>query len=233
MSTLRLLSYNVRSLRDDPAAVSRVIRACAPDVVCLQEAPRFARWRTKRADLARRSGLFVAAGERAAGLAIFTSLRARVLSTEHYLLSPVPRLHRRGLAVAVLDIAGAGRIVAACTHLDLDPGPRRRHAEELLALLARIRDVHEAPVVLAADVNEGRSGPTWTLLAERLQDCYAATPDGDRRTYSARAPQRTIDGIFADRRLRVISGGVPDLPDVDLTRASDHRPVLAEIALTC
>jgi endonuclease/exonuclease/phosphatase family metal-dependent hydrolase len=35
---VRVLSYNVRSMRDDRAALARVIRACAPDIVCVQEA---------------------------------------------------------------------------------------------------------------------------------------------------------------------------------------------------
>ena len=67
MSTLRLLSYNVRSLRDDPAAVARVMRAAEPDVAIVQEAPRFLRWRSSCAALARRAGLLWVSGGRAAG----------------------------------------------------------------------------------------------------------------------------------------------------------------------
>ncbi|MFD0632519.1 endonuclease/exonuclease/phosphatase family protein [Catenulispora yoronensis] len=37
--TVRVLSYNVRSLRDDRAALARVVRGCEPDVVCVQESP--------------------------------------------------------------------------------------------------------------------------------------------------------------------------------------------------
>ena len=44
MSELRVLSYNVRSLRDDPEALGRVIRSAQPHVVLVQEAPRFWRW---------------------------------------------------------------------------------------------------------------------------------------------------------------------------------------------
>src|SRR4051812_20005174 len=62
MAELRLLSYNVRSLRDDAVAVGAVIRACEPDVVAVQEAPRFLRWRSKRAAMARRCGMVVATG---------------------------------------------------------------------------------------------------------------------------------------------------------------------------
>jgi hypothetical protein len=45
-AVVRVLGYNIRSMRDDEDALARVIRACAPDVVLVQEAPRFFRWRT-------------------------------------------------------------------------------------------------------------------------------------------------------------------------------------------
>ena len=48
---VRVLSYNIRSMRDDTAALARVIRACAPDLVLVQEAPRFFRWRKAAARL--------------------------------------------------------------------------------------------------------------------------------------------------------------------------------------
>ena len=56
-AVIRVLSYNIRSMRDDRAALARVIRACAPDLVLVQEAPRFFRWRKRAARLARRTGL--------------------------------------------------------------------------------------------------------------------------------------------------------------------------------
>ena len=59
---LRVLSYNVRGLRDDRQALAEVVRAADPDVVCVQEAPRFLRWRSTCAALARTSGLVVVGG---------------------------------------------------------------------------------------------------------------------------------------------------------------------------
>ena len=85
MSELRLLSYNIHGLRDDVEAVSRVIRSLEPDVVCIQEAPRFMRWRSKRAAIARKAGLVVGTADKPAGLMLMTSLRARVLASR-----PVP-----------------------------------------------------------------------------------------------------------------------------------------------
>ena len=62
MTSLRVLTYNVRSMRDDRSALGRVISSAAPDVVLVQEAPRFARWRSLCAQLARMSGLVVVSG---------------------------------------------------------------------------------------------------------------------------------------------------------------------------
>ena len=58
---LRLMTWNVRSLRDDREAVIRVLEKAAPDVLFVQEAPRFLRAQSKLAALARQAGLVVAA----------------------------------------------------------------------------------------------------------------------------------------------------------------------------
>ena len=34
-AVIRVLSYNIRSMRDDTEALARVIRACAPDLSCI------------------------------------------------------------------------------------------------------------------------------------------------------------------------------------------------------
>src|SRR5881227_1066636 len=106
MSELRVLSYNVRALRDDAEAVSDVIRACAPDVVCVQEAPRFLRWRSKRAAIARKAGLVVATADRPGGLMVMTSLRMHVAATRFTLLTKTPQLHQRAVCVAELVADG-------------------------------------------------------------------------------------------------------------------------------
>src|ERR1700722_15875969 len=102
---LRVLSYNVRSLRDDAQAVSTVIRSCNPDVVCVQEAPRFLRWRSKCAALARESGLVVVTGGRPAGaMLLLAALQVRVLEVADVLLSRKRGLHQRGVALATLEL---------------------------------------------------------------------------------------------------------------------------------
>lgn len=224
---LRVLSYNVRSLRDDRRAVARTIRACAADVVCIQEAPRLLRWRSSCARLARESGLVAVTGGRTAGgTLLLCDLRLQVLRAGDVLLSKRPRLHQRGLAVGVFSVRGR-RVAVASVHLGLAEVERRRHVDEIFEQLAAFADV---PVVLAGDVNERPGEPAWAALTARLQDGYAVAPAGDGNTYSAASPHRRIDGIFVDRRLEVVSCGVPDRPDrLDLERGSDHRPLLAVV----
>jgi endonuclease/exonuclease/phosphatase family metal-dependent hydrolase len=221
---MRLLSYNVRSLRDDGAAVARVIRTAQPDVVCIQEAPRFLRWRSKCAELARSSGLVIVGGGRpAAANLLLSTLAVDVEATRDVLFTPDRALHRRGAALAVLRLGGV-RFAVAGTHLDLVEAPRLRHIAELDRALAGYAP--DVPTVIAGDVNDVPGSAAWQLLAQQRVD---ALPDGDGFTFSATDPRRRIDGVFADPGLRVVSAEVLDSPDV--TIASDHRPVLVELQL--
>jgi len=222
MSDIRLLSYNVRALRDDAEAVSAVIRALAPDVVCVQEAPRFMRWRSKRAAIARKAGMVVATADRTSGLMLMTSLRANVVSTHFTLLSKRPDLHQRAVCSAVLDIGGV-RWTIASVHLSLSPDERKAHLPELWAALEGQGD---GPLVVAGDVNEEPGGPVWAELGTRLVDAWAVTQTGSGFTFNASSPHKRIDGVFVDSSVEVLEcRAVDDVPGVRV--ASDHLPLLA------
>src|SRR5262245_4126798 len=224
---VRVMSYNVRSMRDDGSAPGRIIRACDPDVVCVQEAPRFFRWRSLCAELARRSGLVVVTGGRPAGaMLLLAGLRVRVLYTEDVLLRKRPGLHQRGLAMAVLEIQGA-RFGVASMHLSLDDDERAHQVPEVLSHVHRL-DATE--LVLAGDVNEQPHGLRWQGLVGDLTDAYIKAPWGGEFTVTAKSPNRRIDGIFVSAGVEVQRCGVPvHLPELD--RASDHLPVLADLRL--
>jgi len=226
--TLRLLSYNVRSMRDDRAALARVIRSAEPDVVCIQEAPRFLRWRSTCAALARTSGLVVVGGGRpAAANLVMSTLGVDVVKGVDVLFSKDPGLHQRGCALAVLRVRAATFAVAG-THLDVKDGPRLRHVGELHAAIATHVPA-DVPAIVAGDVNEGPGRPAWQALTEQGVDAFAAAGVGSGFTSSAAHPHQRIDGIFVDRRITVVSARVLDGPDVLM--ASDHRPLLAELSL--
>ncbi|HEY2044093.1 MAG TPA: endonuclease/exonuclease/phosphatase family protein [Jatrophihabitans sp.] len=233
MTTLRLLSYNIRSLRDDEAAVIRVIRAADPHVVCIQEAPRFLRWRSTAARIARKSGLVVVTGGRTAAANLMLSrLEVTVDATRDVLLSKDRRLHQRGIALARLQLAGAGFAVGG-VHLDVLEAPRLRHVAEIHAAVDDFVPP-ELPMILAGDMNDDPGSPLWQALEShgnsRWVDAWAAAPTGDGFTTSSqRTPLRRIDAVFVDPRLRVARTSVINSADVEI--ASDHRPVLAEIEL--
>ncbi|MEV8591867.1 endonuclease/exonuclease/phosphatase family protein [Streptomyces sp. NPDC052012] len=230
--TLRVLSYNIRSMRDDTDALARVIKACAPDLVLLQEAPRFFRWRKKLARLASDSDLVIlTGGATAAGPAILCSLRATVERTEDVLLPLTPGLHRRGFATAIVRFAGARVGVLSC-HLSLDGHERHEQAGMLLDRLAAMGVEH---AIAGGDLNERPTGRTFRRLAGDLQDCYATAPWGTEHTWTPADPYQRIDAIFATKNIDVLGCGVPlghpGVTEADLRAASDHLPVLAALRI--
>ncbi|MTE18683.1 endonuclease [Streptomyces sp. TRM43335] len=232
-AVVRVLSYNVRSLRDDVGALVRVVRACAPDVVCVQEAPRFFRWRKHAARFARAAGLVhVTGGATATGPMILTSLRAGVERTEDILLPRTPGLHRRGLATAVLRFGPSARLAVICCHLSLAEWERHEQAG---AVLKRLAEMGEGAAVVAGDLNDEPDGRAFRRLAAELRDGWATSPWGGENTSPARGPRKRIDAVLAGGAVEVLGCGVPaGLPGVteaDLRAATDHLPVLAALRI--
>lgn len=227
---VRVLSYNVRSLRDDVAALGRVIKACRPDVVCVQEAPRFFRWRKAAARLARSAGLvYVSGGATASGPMILSSLRAQVERTEDVLLPRTPGLHQRGFATAVLRWGRARLGVLSC-HLSIDDRERYEQGRLLLERLSALGVPH---AVVGGDFNDRPDGRTFGLLADDLQDGWATKPWGREHTTRLGDPLQRIDAVFATPGVEVLGCGVPmglaGVHEPDLRAATDHLPVLAAL----
>ncbi|AJC58961.1 MULTISPECIES: endonuclease/exonuclease/phosphatase family protein [Streptomyces] len=229
-AVVRVLSYNIRSMRDDQAALARVIRACAPDLVLVQEAPRFFRWRKAAERLARASGLvYVTGGAGTAGPMILAHLRAHVERTEDVLLPRTPGLHQRGLATAVLRFAGA-RLGAVSCHLSLDA--RERYGQAGL-LLERVAGLGVPHTVVGGDLNDRPDGRSFRRIAGLLRDGWAAEPWGGEHTSTPHRPRQRIDAVFTTDGVEVLGCGVPrglpGLRTADLLAASDHLPVLAAL----
>jgi endonuclease/exonuclease/phosphatase family metal-dependent hydrolase len=235
VAQLRLLSYNIRSMRDDTAALARVIRACAPDVLCVQEAPRFFRWRQHAARLGRATGLTYVTGgaPTGCGTMIMSTLRPVVERTEDVTLPLTLGQHRRGLAMAVLrfgDGAGAARLGVISCHLSTQRAERYEQGHLLLRHLAALGT---PAAVVAGDLNDRPDGRTFRLLAGELTDAWAAAPEGGEYTSTAQTPYQRIDAVLCTSAVEVVGCGVPHaLPGVnaeDLRCATDHLPVLATL----
>lgn len=231
-AALRVMSYNVRSLRDDPAAIGRVMRAAAPDVVIVQEAPRFARWRSHAASIARRAGLVhVTGGRTAAGNLLLCHLRLEVEEAHDVLLSAVRtpdrrRLHRRGLAVAVLRL-GDTRFVVGGTHLDLEEQARLKHVGEIRQTLQRLAP--GVPGIVGGDLNDRPGSAVFAALGDGAVDAWDAVGDGHGHTFRATAPDRRIDGLFLSPGITPTAARVIDGPDVRI--GSDHRPLVVDVTV--
>jgi endonuclease/exonuclease/phosphatase family metal-dependent hydrolase len=226
--TIRIGTYNLHALRDSVPALTRVIAAMRADVLCVQEAPRFYRWRARRRALAAAAGLRLVTPGRRGGVAVLAGPRVRVLRAESHALRIFLGLETRGLAVAVVEAEGA-RLAVGSLHLDLNDPARLHHAAEAVALMERAAAPYGASIVLAGDVNEQAHQPAWRYLAGRLADCYAVAPEGDGPTFPAARPGVRIDGVFAARDAQVVSCGGVEAVRADLAGASDHLPVVAEL----
>lgn len=225
MPELRVMSYNVHALRDDVAALTRVVRALAPDVLVVQEAPRRFRWRARNARLAHDVGMVYAVGGLPAlGNLILTNLRVRVHRTWCLQFPLTPGRHMRGAAFAVCSV---GRVPFAVvgSHLSTDTAERPAQATRLKQALSDV----DAPVLLAADVNENSGGAAWRTLADGLVDAATRANRADAHTFPCRAPADRIDALFVDPRIVVRGYDVVDSPEV--RRASDHFPIVAELTL--
>lgn len=222
------MTYNVRSMRDNRAALGRVLRGADPDVVLIQEAPRFVRWRSLCAQLARLGGLVVVNGGRpAAANLILSSLRVDVENTVDVLFSKDPKLHQRGTAIAVLSVAGV-RFAVAGTHLDLKPQQRLRHVGELQAAVQRAVPAG-LPTVVGGDINDVPQTPVWRALSGPRPDAWELAGEGPGYTSSALQPQRRIDALFVDPSIRV--SGIRTISSPDVALASDHLPVVADLEI--
>ncbi|HYJ74475.1 MAG TPA: endonuclease/exonuclease/phosphatase family protein [Kineosporiaceae bacterium] len=223
---LRVVSWNVRDLLGDPFAVRRVITALAPDVLCLQEAPRRLPGVVRNRMLARSCGLlFVAGGRTSGGTAVLVSPRTAVRRAVAARL-PVRGLFTRSRGLVVAELAaqlpeGPLELTVACLHLPLEPDLRVRHAELAVAALER----RPRPHVVCGDLNEMPGSPAWKVL-ERL----ARDPDPDAApTFPAWGPQSRVDAVFVGDGPDVVRYGEDGADSHDVLAATDHLPVVVDL----
>jgi endonuclease/exonuclease/phosphatase family metal-dependent hydrolase len=219
---LRVLSYNVHGLRDDRAALTGLVRDLAPDVVVVQEAPRRFRWRTRCASLADDFGMVVAAGGLPSlGNLLLVSLRVKVHEQWSLRYPLTPGRHLRGAAFARCSVRGA-RFTVSGSHLATDAQERPDQAARWKEALSAV----EGPLIAAGDINEGPGGGAWRTVADGLTDAGGASSP---LTFPATLPRLRLDGLFVSPDIQVERYEVVETDQA--RRASDHLPVLADLAL--
>jgi endonuclease/exonuclease/phosphatase family metal-dependent hydrolase len=227
MTPLRLVSWNVRSLRDDAVLVASTLRDLDPDLVCLQEVPRFLGGSRALARLASSARLTVAVRQAPARpLAVLVRPGTPVGRTVSVPLSRTPGLHRRSFAAAEVTPPGSPPLVVGSFHLGLRADERLRHVPEILAALDPLGRL---PRILGGDVNETAAAPAWAALVDAgLVDAGAAE---DVHTSSAVHPQRRIDAVFVSAEVTVVSCRPPEDVRRELPRASDHLPLVCDLQI--
>ncbi len=231
---LRILSWNLWELRGDLAALIEAVEDLAPDVLLVQEAPRFVlptarlRWFARQID--RR---ILVGGRGGRGLAILATdeVAAQVIRRGMHpvaqTVSDLNSTYPRGVAAVRLSVPGGGAVVLSSTHLALQEDNRMRHAEHLAALVRGTG----APVVLGGDLNETADGAARQFLAPLLADPAAPT----EHTFPAAVPTRRIDAVLVTEGIQVHSArAVRSTQRVEEARfagASDHLPTLLDVSL--
>ncbi|MFI5731419.1 endonuclease/exonuclease/phosphatase family protein [Kribbella sp. NPDC051587] len=229
-AALRVLSYNVHRWGDDREALARVVRACAPDVMLVQEAPTWWGTRRKRRAMAATFGLrYIAASARNA---VLVADSIDLVQPLHWRIwRPFVRRRLRFIATQLPGGAVGGRVTVGSAqvalvvcHLGLHLLGRQHELDQVL----RGCRSFGTPFLLVGDLNETPDGPVWKRLAEEgLVDLGAdAGP-----TFSSSDPQRRIDGALLTPGVRGRVLPIPASVAGDLPKASDHLPLLIELHL--
>ncbi len=238
---LRVMTYNIHYGDPDLGRITEVICAADADVVALQEVDVHFSERSGFADqlahIAAACGMDARYGpiydmpplepgrpNRQFGVAVLS--RFRIVSWKNHLLTRLstqvegaPPTPMPGFLQVTVDVDGTEVDVYA-THLDYrrDPAVRKTQVAEMLAILG----TPSRPALLMGDMNAGPSAEELAPLFARLRDAWAGQSDPGN-TIPADAPTNRIDYVFLGGPIRAVSARVLD------TRASDHRPVVAEL----
>ncbi|QFG68247.1 endonuclease/exonuclease/phosphatase family protein [Ornithinimicrobium pratense] len=221
---LRIASYNLRGLKDDAATAAAVVRAIAPDVLLLQELPRYPGSDYAISSFAREARMLWSGRTRwVSGTGMLTGLRPLPTDSQDVKLPVGLRENPRSYTVTQVRSPHGPAITVASVHLPLREQQRAEHTRTLLAGLAAEGGA-QAPLVVGGDLNEGPSGAAWGVLATGL-----AVVSDDRPTYPARKPQHRIDAIFSRGHVLAIPGDPQLLQGMPLERATDHLPVWVDL----
>lgn len=236
---LRLVSYNLKGLQMDEAALVHNLRELQPDVVAVQEPPRFVGARSRLRTFAAQCGLRVIEygnypfGGATTALLATPEIAHRVRESGSKILPFDPwkwvghwQKHktwpsRRGFAY--MDF---GEYVVFSIHLGLNPAERITHRNIVLNHIKRLGP-HRC--VVAGDLNELPGGDSWAAFERPLTDSAKALGANPRdalfATFPTRAPKSRIDAVFVGSGVQVEDLMVSRARSAKL--ASDHLPILA------
>lgn len=249
-AAFRFVTYNIRTGigMDGSYQLERVIQTladCSPDIVALQEVD--VCWSSRScyhnqvemlAEALRMQSFFApiyqfasadpAVPDRRFGLAILSRYpiensanhQMMRLSTQVKNAAPAPA---PGFADVQISINGT-MLRVLNVQLDYRPDPVVRNAQ-VRDIFAVVGGSTPAATILTGDFNAKPDAPEMTPLNQVWTDAWQVAGIGDGCSYPADTPVKRIDRILLSPDLAVDNITVPD------TRASDHRPVVADLRL--
>ena len=225
MALVRVLTYNIWQGGRRGALLHQAVRSSAPDVLLANESPKTPLlWKRRCLRLADRWGLLYVAGGRNAGSNMIVAAPPLGVDATYVRTLRQPLFQpRRGIAAAQLLVEGKALGVVSC-HLSLDEEQRLLEVEEVIEVASSLR----GPVVVAGDLNERPTGPCWARLREAG---YLDSGTNDWLTFPAHQPRKRIDAVLLRGNAQVLHHGDPGIEETVQERASDHRAVLAVLAL--
>lgn len=242
---VRAMTYNIHSCVNtnrevNPQNVAKIIGELDADIVALQEVD--AEKTTGKnqnqarilAEILNMDYVFFPVesnGLHAFGLAILSSF-----SFEEYYYEWLPNLYpklnprKRGVIRATLQTP-AGLIYCFNTHLSLYKLERRKQLKALLDNNWLSSVPEDKPVIFCGDLNAGALSKTYRKLAKYLIDVQKALDDPllPKPTFHAKSPLFRIDHIFISRHFNPLK--VEVTINTDTQMASDHLPLIAELAM--
>jgi endonuclease/exonuclease/phosphatase family metal-dependent hydrolase len=244
---VRAMTYNIHSCVNtyrevNPQTVARIIEGLDVDIVALQEVDaenddgdNHNQAKTIAETLNMDYVFFPVEdnGLHAFGLAVLSRFPIR----DHY-FTRLPSLsatlipRKRGAIRALLHTP-AGPIHLFNTHLSVYKWEQRKQMKMLLdsEWLSSVTD--NKPAILCGDLNAGSFSRTYRRVANYLTDVQKALDDPwlPKPTFHARSPFLRIDHMFISRHFTPRKVDVAINPDT--RTASDHLPLIAELAMNC
>lgn len=231
---LRIMTYNIHhgegmDGRIDLERIANVIRAEAPDVICLQEVDQRVD-RTGKIDmpleLSKKLNMNVAFGPNldleGGKYGTATLTRFDIDAHENTRLPGRATVEPRGCLKITIRV-GKSRVDILNTHFGLQSTERKEQAARVLELIS------DQTTVLAGDLNETKDAPALRQLLTVFQDTFQVDRPGPKRTLIDGGETSRIDFVLASRDANVLSSRIIS---TELAReASDHLPYMAVIAL--
>jgi vancomycin resistance protein VanJ len=234
--SIHVMTWNIEHGIAGPASIAVVLQAHRPDVICLQEASP-APFGPDAVPSIRRAlpGYHIVQhGE------LLTASRFPIRSTK---VRPMPVPGSRRAALETVVDADGHPITVWNLHFATGSSASRRSGDGPLQRFARHWDdagrvrvrqsealrswTHGSTgaIILCGDLNTPPRGRAFGLLIDRWTDAFNACGTGFGYTWSVRRPVLRIDHILTG------GGAYPVAASVLPARASDHRPLIAGVAL--